>query len=81
MRLDVCYFGYDFSDCCPHLYCFLLKHVSQVESFLCPDKQGTPEESWRIQWPQHCVSTNNNKDEDNSPKNHNQKRMRIQFNT
>ena len=25
--------------------------VSQVESFLCPDKQGTPEEGRTIQWP------------------------------
>ena len=40
--------------------------ISLVESFLCPDKQGTPEEGWNI------VSTNNNKDEDISPKNHNQ---------
>ena len=44
--------------------------VSQVESFLCPDKQGTPEEGRRMQRPKPWVTTNNNKDEDNSPKNH-----------
>ena len=26
MRLDIYYFVYDFSDCCPHLYCKKLKH-------------------------------------------------------
>ena len=40
--------------------------ISQIESFLCPDKQGTPEKGWRIQWLKHCGK--NNKDEDNSPK-------------
>ena len=40
--------------------------ISKVESFLCPDKQGTSEEGWRIQWPKH--SEKNNKDEDNSLK-------------
>ena len=49
-----------------------LKMISQVESFLCPDKQGTPEEGRRIQQPKHCVTTNDNKDEENSPKNHTQ---------
>ena len=49
-----------------------LKMICQVESFLCPDKQGTPEEGRRIQQPKRCVSINNNKDEDNSPKNHSQ---------
>ena len=82
MRLDVYYFGCDFSEYCPHLYCGKLKHdilvtvssslpqvslvylgvemiqlgksflfdqqtlkmISHVESFLCPNKQGTPEE-------------------------------------
>ena len=39
--------------------------VSQVESYLRPDKQGTPEEGCRKQWPKHCVTINNNKDEDN----------------
>ena len=48
------------------------KIISQVESFLCPYKKETLEEGWRIQQPKHCVSTNNNKDEDNSLKNHNQ---------
>ena len=50
-----------------------LKMISLVESFLYPYKQGTPEEGRRrIQWPKHCVSTNINKDEDNSLKNHDQ---------
>ena len=49
--------------------------ISQVESFLCPDKQWTPKEGWRIQCPKH-VSTYQNKDEDNSPKNHNQNNSR-----
>ena len=49
-----------------------LEMISQVESFLFPDKQGTPEKDWRIQRPKRCVTTNNNKDEDNSPKNHTQ---------
>ena len=48
-----------------------LKMISQVESFLCPYKQGMSEEGQRIQWLK-CVSTNNNKDEDNSSKNHSQ---------
>ena len=50
--------------------CFInsqtLKMISQVESFLCPDKQRTPEEGRRILQPKHCEK--NNKDEDNSPK-------------
>ena len=37
--------------------------ISQVESFLCPDKQETPEESWRYSG-QNIVE----KDKDNSPK-------------
>ena len=49
-----------------------IEMISQVESFLCPDKQGIPEESQRIQWLKPCVSTNNKKNEDNSPKNHNE---------
>ena len=40
--------------------------ISQVESFLCPDKQGTPEEGQTIQRPKR--SEKNNKDEDHSPK-------------
>ena len=36
------------------------------------DKQRTPEDGQRIQQPKRCVSTNNNKDGDNSPKNHTQ---------
>ena len=47
-----------------------LKMISQVESFLCPDKQGTSEKGQRIQQLKR-VSTNNHKDEDNSPKNYN----------
>ena len=46
--------------------------ISLVESFLCPYKQRTPEEVQRIQWPVYYVSSNNNKDKDNSQKNHNQ---------
>ena len=46
--------------------------ISQVESFLCLDKQGIPEESRRIQQLKCCVTTNNNKNEDNSLKNHTQ---------
>ena len=46
--------------------------ISQFESFLCTDKQGTPKKGQRIQRPKRCVTTNNNKDEDNSPKNHTQ---------
>ena len=45
-----------------------LKMISQVKSFPYPDKQGTPEDQ-RIQWLKCCVTTNNNKDEDNSLKN------------
>ena len=41
------------------------KKISQVESFLCPDKQGTPEEGRRIQRPKRSEK---NKDEDNSLK-------------
>ena len=48
-----------------------LKMISQVESFLCPYKQGTTEEGKRIQQLKN-ISTYNNKDEDNSPKNHTQ---------
>ena len=40
--------------------------ISQVESFLCPDKQETPEEGQRIQQPKRCEK--NNKDEGKSPK-------------
>ena len=40
-----------------------------VESFLCPDKQGTLEKGQRIESPKRYFSTNNNKDEDNSSKN------------
>ena len=46
--------------------------ISQVESLLCSDKQGTPEEGQRIKRPKRRVLTYYNKDEDNSPKNHNQ---------
>ena len=34
--------------------------ISQVESFLCPEKQETPEEGQRIQQPEHYASANNN---------------------
>ena len=46
--------------------------VPQVKWFLCPDKQGTPEEGQRIQRLKCCVSTNDNRDVDNSQKNHSQ---------
>ena len=46
--------------------------ISQVESFLYPNKQRTPEEGQRIQQQKHRVTTNNNEDEDNSPKNNTQ---------
>ena len=49
-----------------------LKMISQVESFLCLHKQKTPEEGLRIHRPKQYVSIHHNKDEDNSPKNHNQ---------
>ena len=39
-----------------------VKLISQVESFLCPDKQGTPKEGRRIQWPKHCEKNNEGKD-------------------
>ena len=48
-----------------------LKMIPQDESFLCSNKQGTPEEGQRIQRLKRCVSTYHNKDEDNGPKNHN----------
>ena len=48
-----------------------LKVISQVESFLYSDKQETPEEGWRIQWPKCCVLTYYKEDVDNSPKNQN----------
>ena len=44
--------------------------ISKVESFLYPDKQETPEEDRRIQRPKGYENKNNNKDEDNSPKTH-----------
>ena len=47
-----------------------MEMIQPGKSFLYPDKQGTPEEGWRIQQPKCCVRTNNNKDEDNSLKNH-----------
>ena len=49
-----------------------LKRIYQVESFPDPDKPRTPEKGWRIQWLKHGVTTNNNKDEENSLKNHTQ---------
>ena len=42
--------------------------ISWVESFLCQEKQGTPEKGGRIQRPEHCVSTTHSKDEDNIKK-------------
>ena len=40
--------------------------ISQVDSFLCPDKQGTPEEGRSIQQPKSRVTTNNNKEKDDN---------------
>ena len=92
---SIYYFGCNYLNCCPHLYCGILqpssgasclsehrnhstrensqtlKMISQVESFLCPDKQGTPEKGQRIQR-LNVVSTYHNKDEDYSLKNHKQ---------
>ena len=53
-----------------------LKMISQVESFLYPDKQGSPEDEWRIQQPKCFAIINNNKVENNSPENHTQNMMR-----
>ena len=44
------------------------KNDFQFESFPCPDKQGTPEEGRRIKQLKRCVTTNNNKEKDNSLK-------------
>ena len=46
--------------------------ISLFKSFPYPDKQGKPEEVWRMQLPKRCIPTNNNNDEDNSPKNNTQ---------
>ena len=54
------------------IYGQTLKMISQVEPFLCTDKQRTTEGGWRIEWPKCCVSINNNKDKDNSLKNYTQ---------
>ena len=50
---------------------------SQVESFLFPDKQGTPEVGQKIQWLKCCE--NKNKDEDNSPKTLDDKKDCLRF--
>ena len=47
------------------------KIISRVESFLCPYKQRTPEESWRIQQSKR-IPADDDKDVEISPKNHNQ---------
>ena len=49
------------------------KMISKVELFLCPAKHVSSEEGQRIQRQKCYITTNNNKDEDNSPKNHNTK--------
>ena len=49
--------------------------LKKVESFLYP---GTPVEGRRIQWPKHCVMTDN-KDEDNSPKNNTEYKLKMIF--
>ena len=43
--------------------------ISHVKSFLIPYKRGTPEEGHKTQRQKRFVKTNNNKDEDNCPKN------------
>ena len=53
----------------------------QVEAFLCLDKQRTSKEDRKIRHPKRCVSTYYNKDEDNSPKNHNQNNLLVTRNT
>ena len=83
LRFDVHYLGCDFSDRCLY-YGELnalfnqqtLKIISRIESFLCPDKQGTPKEGWRIQRPK-CLSIHHHKDKDNSPKNNNQNNTHV----
>ena len=54
------------------MYLVLLKMISQVKSFLYKDKQRTPKEGRVIQQAKRYVLTSHDKDEDNSPKNHNQ---------
>ena len=49
--------------------------ISLVESFLCPEKPGTPEKGRRIRRLKCCATTNSNKDEDNSLKNDTQKML------
>ena len=49
-----------------------LKMISLVKSFLYPDKQSKPVEGWRRIQPRKCCATNNNKDEDKSPKSNTQ---------
>ena len=46
-----------------------LKMIPQVQSFPYWNKRGTPEKGRRIQGSKRCVTTNDNKCEDNSPEN------------
>ena len=50
--------------------------ISQVESFLCPNKQGTPDEGWRIQQPKRYEK---NDDKDNSLKTLTDKKQIVLF--
>ena len=45
-----------------------MEMIQPAKSFPYPDKQGTPEEGRRIQQSKRCVTTNNNKNENNSLK-------------
>ena len=44
--------------------------ISEVESFLCSDKDGTPQEGQRILQLKPCALIYNNKNEENCSKNH-----------
>ena len=48
------------------LFKFWLKMISQIQSFICLDKQGTLEEGRGTQQPKRCEKSN--KDKENSPK-------------
>ena len=75
MRLGWYYFGWDFLDSCPHLYCCYLKH-----NILAAVSSGLPQVSLvylgiEMMQPGKLflkLSINNNKDEENSPKSQNQ---------
>ena len=75
MRLDVYYFGWDFFNCCLHLNCCKLKHnvsaavssgLPQVSLLYLDIEMIQPGKSFLMF--DCCDSTNNNKNEDISPK-------------